>query len=190
MMNDQLEPHEYSLLGWYKENHRLLCTNIVCFICSPHETKNSDAPHWPSRTIVFKTEKKPAKMLMVSLYYSHWNKLLICGWMDLSIQMMYIWPQHPGSTRVSMDTEMSLNLLFFSKTQQWDVLWIPGQNKEVYQDELPVKILMETVQRLKKSTQTSLLVTAKPVSSNSCSLQCKSWLLLQLAEACCQDLPT
>lgn len=55
--------------------------------------------------------------------------------------------------KVSLDTQMSLNLLFFSKAQQ---LWSPGQKKKVYQNGLPVKVLIGRVQRLKKPTQLSL----------------------------------
>lgn len=52
---------------------------------------------------------------------------------------------------------MSLNLLFFSKTQQWEgLLWSPGQKKKFYPNGLPVKVLMGTVQRLTKPTQPSL----------------------------------
>lgn len=32
MMSDQFEAHEYSLLGWHVEGHRLYFTNVVCFI--------------------------------------------------------------------------------------------------------------------------------------------------------------
>lgn len=68
MKSDQLEPHESSLLGWHVEDHRLLFTNVVCFICSTHETKNSGTLCQPSYTMVFKTEKNTLKMLKVSLY--------------------------------------------------------------------------------------------------------------------------
>lgn len=47
--------------------------------------KNSGALCQPSHTMVFKTEKNTLKMLKDFLYQNHWNKLLICGWMDESL---------------------------------------------------------------------------------------------------------